>query len=289
MNIIATASKAINTIGAVNSIVGNVRNIFGLGGNAPGAQGHNGFLAQVRKKGVAKRNLFNVVLPAPLMMTGEDKELYLHLFAENLNLPGVNFATSDIRRYGHGPMEKKPFAPIFTDLNINFIADGKGDIHKYFYKWMRNIINFDNPRPGTTSTNRAGLAPFEINFKDQYRTDITIYTYNEMDDKIIEMRLYGAYPIAIADTPLNWAENDQFMSIAVTFTYTNLEIVNLEEPGPNGKSNLAEPSLLQKILQVGSAVQVLGALKKPRSIADVVNVTNNAKIAVSGLKGLFGP
>lgn len=292
MNIIATASKAINTIGAVNSIVGNVKNLFGLGGNAPGAEGHNGFMAQIRKKGVAKRNLFNIVLPAPLMMAGEDKELYLHLFADGVNLPGINFATSDIRRYGHGPMEKKPFAPIFTDVTVNFIADGKGDIHKYFYKWMRNIISFDSSTPGGTGaekTNRAGLAPYEINFKDQYRTDITIYTYNEMDDKIIEVRLFGAYPIALADIPLSWAENDQFMSIPITFTYSNLQIVNIDEPGPNGRSNLAEPSLLQKLLQVGSAVQVLGALKKPRSIADIVNVTSNATIAVNGLKGLFGP
>lgn len=293
MNILATASKAINTIGAVNSVVGNVKDIFGLGGstNAPGSTDHAGFMAQIRKKGVGKRNLFNVFVGAPLMLAGTDKELNLQLFAESVNLPGVNFATSDIRRYGIGPTEKKPYAPIFTDITVTFIADGSGDIHKFFYKWMKGIIFFDSPLAGSAgSTSQiGGLSPYEVNFKDQYRSDLRIYTYNEQNDKIIEVVLYGAYPTAISDIPLSWSDNDQMMTISVTFTYVNMRMENVSSDFQGGTGNLADVGLLQKILQVGSAFQVLGALKKPKSIADVINVTSNAKIAVGGLKGLFGP
>ena len=293
MNILTTASKAINTIGAINSVVGNVKSIFGLGGskNAPGATGHAGFMSQIRKKGVGKRNLFNVFIGAPTMLAGADSGLNLQLFAESVNLPGVNFATSDIRRYGVGPTEKKPYAPIFTDITVTFIADGAGDIHKFFYKWMRGIIYFDSALAGTAgSTSKiGGLSPYEVNFKDQYRSDLRIYTYNEQNDKIIEMVLYGAYPTAISDIPLSWSENDQMMTITVTFTYVNLRMENVAADFQGGASKLSGVGLLQKILQVGSAFQVLGALKKPKSIADVVNVTSNAKIAIGGLKGLFGP
>lgn len=291
MNILATASKAINTIGAVNSIVDSTRSIFGLGGstNAPGSTEHAGFMSQIRKKGVGKRNLFNVFVPAPLMLAGTDKELNLQLFAESVNLPGVNFATSDIRRYGVGPTEKKPFAPIFTDITVTFIADGSGDIHKFFYKWMKGIIFFDSPTSTNSTSQLGGLTPYEVNFKDQYRTDLRIFTYNEQNDKIIELVLYGAYPIAISDTPLSWSDNDTMMTISVTFTYVNLRMENVSTDFQGGTGDLAGVGFLQKILQVGSAFQVLGALKKPKSIADVLNVTSNAKIAVGGLKGLFGP
>lgn len=291
MNILATATKAINTIGAVNSIVDSTRSIFGLGGstNAPGSTEHAGFMAQIRKKGVGKRNLFNVFVPAPLMLAGTDKELNLQLFAESVNLPGINFATSDIRRYGVGPTEKKPYAPIFTDITVTFIADGSGDIHKFFYKWMKGIIFFDSPTSVESTSQIGGLTPYEVNFKDQYRTDLRIFTYNEQNDKIIELVLYGAYPIAISDTPLSWSDNDTMMTISVTFTYVNLRMENVTTDFKGGAGNLSDVGLLQKILQVGSAFQVLGALKKPKSIADVVNVTSNAKIAVGGLKGLFGP
>lgn len=293
MNILSTASKAINTIGAVNSIVGNVQSIFGIGGstNAPGSTSNANFLSKIRKTGVARRNLFNVFVPAPTVLTGTDTGLDLHLFAESVNLPGINFATSDIRRYGHGPSEKKPYAPIFNDISVTFIADGGGDIHKFFYKWMEGTIFFGSPTAGAKEGSKSkigGLSAYEVNFKDQYRTDLRIVTYNEQNDKIIESVLYGAYPVSITDTPLSWGDTDQFMTITVTFTYVNMQIENLDTfEGKDGVNQSV--GLLQKILQVGSAVQVLGALKKPRSIADVVNVTSNAKIAVGGLKNLFGP
>lgn len=293
MNIIRTASKAINTIGAVNSIVDSARSIFGVGGstNAPGSTQNANFLAKIRKTGVARRNLFNVFVPAPAMLSGADKNLDLHLYAESVNLPGLNLATSDIRRYGHGPVEKKPYAPIFNDVTVTFIADGGGDIHKFFYKWMEGIIYSSSPLSGAANgpaSRIGGLSAYEVNFKDQYRTDMQIITYNEQNDRIIECSLFNAFPIAVTDVPLSWGDNDQFMTIAVTFTYTNMRLENLElfEGKDGTKSSIG---LLQKILQVGSAVQVLGALKKPRSIADVVNATSNAKIAIGGLKGIFGP
>ena len=38
---------------------------------------------------------------------------------------------------------------------------------------------------------------------------------------------------------------------------------------------------------IASAVQVLGGLRKPRNVADVLNVVNNSKIAIGGLRGIF--
>ena len=35
--------------------------------------------------------------------------------------PGVSMATTEIKRYGVGPIERKPYLPIFTDQQFSFI------------------------------------------------------------------------------------------------------------------------------------------------------------------------
>lgn len=289
MKLITTATKAYNAYGAAASLVNSVKSIFGVKDKASTPASKNGsFISQMRAKGVARRNMFDVFIPAPEILQGQDKSLNIHLYAESINLPGVNFATSDIRRYGYGAVEKKPYAPTFNDVNVSLIADGRGDIHSFFYKWMKGIINFDDKVPSSEVGNSAGLAPFEINFKDKYRVDLTITTFNEQNEQILVVKLYGAYPTALADIPLNWGDIDQMMSLNVTFSYFNMQIENIDANFNASDMKKSPISALEKILKVGSAIQVLGALKKPTSIGDVVNVVNNAKIAIKGL-GIGGP
>src|SRR5207302_938449 len=64
----------------------------------------------------------------------------LRFWCEGSNVPGVALATEDIKRYGYGPSEKKPFAPIFQDLQLTFRCDAAGKIWDFLHAWQRVAV-----------------------------------------------------------------------------------------------------------------------------------------------------
>ena len=100
---------------------------------------------------------------------------YIELWGESTNIPGIAVNTNTFRRYGYGPTERKPYTPIFVDTNMSFYVDGAGMIQKFFYKWMNGIVKFDETINGKgVKYGSTTLQPFEVNYKDQYATDILI-------------------------------------------------------------------------------------------------------------------
>lgn len=234
------------------------------------------FLSTVsRYEGFTRPSYFYIEIAPPKCMTANLSQAQdLAFLADSANLPGVALATSDIRRYGYGPMEKKPYAPVFTDTTMSFMVDGTGMIQKFFYKWLSSIVHFsETPHgksfPGGDNT----LSPFEVNYKDQYETDIVVTTVNENNDDIITVRFKRAFPIFMGDVALSWADSDSIARLPITFTYYNWSIENIninqlrQEPQKAG--------LLQKALSIGSAIQTLAGLRKPTGVADIVNIVNN--------------
>jgi hypothetical protein len=246
-----------------------------------------------RLGGVTRTNLFYVSIPVPKMMRGASSgnspiitDSTVSLLCESTSLPGVSLATSEIRRYGVGPLEKKPYAPIFTDQSFSFIGDNTGKVYNHFYTWLNGIIKYDTLPNNTTVTGYNGLGAYEVEYKEDYAVDVFITCINDVDQEIIICRLHDAYPIFLGDIQLSWAENDSFMRIPVTFTFFNwtLDRININSALQNQGASISN---LQKLIQVGSAVQTLASLRKPTGVADIINVVNNAKIATVGLRGLF--
>jgi len=300
----STAAQAINSaiskgrdaIGAVNAIadlpgVPNgiktaIGSLFGTGGGVPTGQNRrdlNNFLGTVSKlRGFSRPAYFYVEIAPPLMMRGDsDSARSLSLLCESANLPGVSLATSDIRRYGYGPIEKKPYAPIFVDTTLTFFADASGLVQKFFYKWMNGIVKFDEMPYGPLGQVGANqLAPFEVNYKEQYSTDILVTTVDESNNDIITVRFTEAFPFFMGDISLGWGDTDSISRLPVTFTYFNWKIENINI---NQLAGTQAPGLIQNLLKVGTAIQTLASIKKPNNVADVLNVVNNAKIAIGGL------
>jgi len=275
--------------------IGNpLKSFFGGGGQQTGSSysSVNKFRASIAaNNGLARLNRFFIDFNIPNSMRAhddhggvEDREIIFDVpfLAESVNLPGVSFATTEIRRYGYGPIERKPYMPIFVDNTISFLGDGKGRMYKFLYTWMNTIIKFDEMPSGKTGSNNA--RPFEVDFKNDYSVDITIITVDEANNKIIELKLYDAYPIFMGDIQMNWGSNDDVMRIPVTFTFFNWKMqdieINLAENDP--KKNM---STFQKLQKIGSAVQTLAAIRKPNGVADIINAAGNAKIAIGGLSG----
>jgi len=241
---------------------------------------YGNFLSEFRSRSFARTNLFEVTLRPPTIMTGDRIDSVIHLYADSINIPGLNFATSETRRYGYGPVEKKPYAPIFNDITISFLVDGTGNIYKYFYKWMNRIVSSDQYINGNTASSN-GLGAFEVEYKDNYKSQIGISTFDEAGNGVLTSQIVDAIPIGLSDTALSWSDNDQIMRLNMTFTYFQHVLISSDSKEP--VSGQTKPlSGLQQIVKAGTALQTLASLRKPKGVGDVLNVINNAKTIIGG-------
>jgi hypothetical protein len=208
----------------------------------------------------------------------------------------VNIATSEIKRYGVGPIEKKPYLPIFNDMTIDFIADNNGDIHKFFYMWLNSIVNFtDLPREGG-SKDQFGTSskdPFAVEFKDDYAIPVTIRTYSDFQKKLVDVTLENAFPVSIGEIQYNWNDENQLVRFPVTFSYTHWKY-NIDDPDFKFASPKAEESKLnndiiyQLLIKAYPAAQALElALRRPQQIQDVLNIVNAGRTGLSPITRYF--
>lgn len=190
--------------------------------------------------GGQKTNLFSVEIPicnglnAASPVVGGSfaaTQQNLKFYCEATELPGMQLATSQIRRYGYGPSEEKPFMPIFSGANMRFIGDGGGSVWNYFQAWLKFIINTDarngvNAATGfvyngtNVSGSISGAAyPYEVAYKQDYAVDITISLYNKSGNVTIQTILRDAFPKFIGDIPLSWGDNNNIMRIPIQFSF----------------------------------------------------------------------
>lgn len=285
-NAAGIANNLVDLPGIPSGVRDSVRSLFGTGTGLKPSQNRrdlNNFLATTSKlNGFTRPSYFYIeIAPPQMLLRDADSARTLTFLSESANLPGVALATSDVRRYGYGPTERKPYAPIFVDTNISFFVDGTGLVQKFFYKWMNGIVKFDETVNGSGATyGRFNIQPFEVNYKDQYSTDILITTVDEANNDIINVRLTRAFPIFMGDVSLGWNDTDNIARLPMTFTYYNwkIEKINVNQVSENRK-----PGLVQKLIKAGTALQTLASLRKPRNVADILNVVNNSKIAIGGL------
>ena len=306
----------------INSAIFNIADMIGLNSRQakPAEVGFNlnEFKSNINfNGGIAKTSTFLVnIIPnknvsvktnrASLQSTGE-----LTFFCSATNLPGLSLETSSTRRYGIGPNSKIPISFSYQDLNLVFYGDNRGNVLKYFNFWLNNIvmhntqypINSDNLKPSsdpfrprglTTSiddiskdrnSSISGAAPYEFKYPSETSCIIEISLFDP-DARRFETRTFlDAYPVAVGDVRLSWGDHDTFMSIPVQINYSRY-YTTYDYP-PTSKGVAGDLTLLQKLIKVGTFAQTLSTVKKPRSVADMINLTNNASIAGGGLRGLF--
>lgn len=284
-NIAGAASGIANLPGIPQGVRDSINTLFGSGSGISPSQNRkdlSNFLSTISKKdGLTRTAHFYVEFALPRCLnnqrTLEDTRV-LSFLCDSASLPGVSLATSEIRRYGYGPVEKKPYAPIFVDSSMSFLVDGDRFIQNFFTRWMSSIVNFrSDPYGKVLIANTNTLKAYEVNYKNQYATDILITTVDEKGTDIITIQLKQAYPILMGDIALSWGDTDSIARLPVTFTYTTWDISSLNLRGPQAPSN---GSFIQSLIKAGTALQTLASIKKPRGIADVVNASGNlARVA----------
>jgi hypothetical protein len=187
--------------------------------------------------GILRNNKFLVVIPTPqVLLTPVNRanvNRTLEYWCESVNFPGYMLASHDVRRYTYGPIEKRPFSPNFTQLQCLFMNDNENNVWNFFHEWTDAILPH-NTSDSINTTNQRGMAPYEIEYKINYLTDIHIYVYDETGKERIHIVCKEAFPSSIVEVPLSWADTNNNFRFQVSFEYQDWYL----EPSPHQQQPL---------------------------------------------------
>jgi hypothetical protein len=150
---------------------------------------------------------------------------------EKATMPGVSIVTDDIRRYGYGYFDRKPYATDFAEIDALIRSDSEGFNYSFFQSWMKLIINFDvqnsmSDFSNGLGTNAGSSIPYEVSYKKDYSTTAQFVNYNEdaAPSVVIEMR--NLFPIYLGEVQYDWGDNNNIVKFPVKFTYSDWHIVD---------------------------------------------------------------
>jgi hypothetical protein len=137
---------------------------------------------------------------------------------ESATLPGVAWQPDDIRTSGYGTTEKRPINSSFQDVTLSFYNDSNSKVMSFFHQWMQAVFNFnENINPAGTA---KGVPMNTFAYPKEYYGIVNISHFDESGENIITYTLNEAFPIAIGDVNVSWADSDQLVRIPVAFAYT---------------------------------------------------------------------
>lgn len=168
----------------------------------------NNFISQVKHNGLARTNRYVVYFILPWETDAALRDTLL--FCDQVQIPGTNFNTSDMRTFGE--IRKAPYERLYEDINMSFYVDKEMKNKVMFDYWLNQIQN-----PWTRN----------FNYYDDYVTDIVIEVQDLKDQSRYGIKLYEAFPKSIGAIQLDYAGKD-IMKMSVNFAYKYYHIGSKE-------------------------------------------------------------
>lgn len=157
----------------------------------------NDFISKVKQDGLARTNRYTVLFTGYNTQHGQD----VMMLCDQVQLPGTNFNTSDMRTYGE--TRKAPYERLYEDVNMSFYVDTSMKVKYFFDDWMTSIQN-----PGTR----------EFNYYDTYTSEVIIEVQDLKNQSRYGIKLFEAYPKSIGAIQMDYAGKD-IMKLSVNFAY----------------------------------------------------------------------
>lgn len=270
----------------VDSITSKVSSAIGLSTSMPTRKtsGFNieEFKSVIGSKGVLPTNLFLVTLQSAGLSSSVNNiataqglggtGLEMSFFCMKTDLPGLDLMTETNIIHGTGPVEVFPYSMAFTDVDLQFIGDARGQILSFFHNWMNSIVDFN-----ANGLNTRSSRFYKVSYKETYVCNIEIVVFDPHSNQIMRYNLIDAFPTRLGQIAMSW-DQTSFMNINVSFKYSSWTSTNLFTPTFDEAAGL---STIQKILKLGTIAQTVSAIRKPTGVADIINVVNNANIVGS--------
>jgi len=204
--------------------------------------GISNFRSEIQKNGVLQNNRFVCTFAVPKGLQKSNSlptDFYkdniddITLRCETVTIPGQNFFTQDVKRYGYGQIEKKPYLPTFNPMRLVFLVDRKANIIRFFNDWVNLIVphNVETPSSFTAVEERRSLQDklYLVGYKDQYISPVLrINVYDEFDKKVMECKAFDCFPITVSDFDTSWSSQNDPIRLTVTmqFLHTNKVFYN---------------------------------------------------------------
>jgi hypothetical protein len=182
------------------------------------------FVSRINEAGgLVQNNKFRLTITPPTILSSSQKynedtkasitsgARTLEYFCASASIPGVNLNTHEIRRYGYGPMEKRPYSVSFADATFNIYFDAKRKNYDFFQTWVSSIMDYD--------VNNSTNSKFLLEYKSEYRSTIDLEVFDNSGFIVAHYVMDEAFPISIGDIPLNWGDTNSIIKIPVTFTF----------------------------------------------------------------------
>lgn len=174
------------------------------------------FISQIKTRGLARTNRYEVVIPFPDSETRGMVQV-ANLFCDAVTLPGASVSTTPMKTFGES--REMPYDKIYDNVTMSFYVDSGLEIKRTFEKWMEMIFN--------TNTRTIG-------YYNDYITNVEIYVRNVDGAVPYKVTLFEAYPKAINSIQLD-TNNKEVMKMTLTLQYkywtsTTIDVVGARAP-----------------------------------------------------------
>ena len=184
------------------------------------------FIAEVRTRGLARTNRYEVQIPFPGGAWGTDIEVgqLTSLLCESVSIPGLNIATQPHLTYGES--REMPYNRNFEPVQMTFYVDAGMQVKTAFDRWLATIIH-----PQTRT----------VNYYENYAKDILIHVITVDEQRAMSIKLFEAYPKTISAIQMS-QESKDIMKLQVTFQFKNWLTENYNAAGRMSPPPFLSPS-----------------------------------------------
>jgi len=190
------------------------------------------FQTQIRNRGVARPNRFEVNITTPIRLLSAIPDLRLvSLFCESANLPPQNIGVRQQRIYG--PAYQRPTSVDYggEGITLSFILDGAMDVKGFFDAWMQIVVD---------------PISFHVNYAAEYTSKMRIYQLNEQDENVYGAIFEDVFPKTVSMLDLNQGTQNSVQKLNVTFVYRrwyvdHSAVYKVGEPVTTNKTNPLSP------------------------------------------------
>ena len=212
----------------------------------------NDFIAKVKTEGLASSSHYYVTFGSRTDITGA--------YCESVSLPSRHLMTTDVRIFGE--MLTLPHSPIYGQVTMTFIADGKMKLKESFDNWMNQIFDKRSRK---------------FNYYENYIEEVEITVVDKAGDTSYIVKLHEAYPIQVQDVGLSYGSHD-YIRFAVQFVYKWAEEVPGETYGADNTKAINDA--VEEARQSGELPKQESEFLLPEQMGNLTGVTqklNNTK------------
>jgi len=202
------------------------------------------FRQNVTSHGYIDNNNFEVVVTTPEVllnsslnnrvspMNSNEIARTMAMRIDQVRMPGINLQTTQVSRYGIGPIQNMPINAQFQEVNFSLLIDEFSELWQYWYSWSNAVFGFN----GTERT----LPTYQTEYKNKYSTVVSLLLYNHLGTVVQTINLYEAFPTSIREVPMSWGDN-QLIRLNIQLAYTSYSLVSSaikhNPPAPNRNLN----------------------------------------------------